>query len=223
MNCAIIACQTLQDELNLAIQETRCQYPVIWLESKYHISPNSLREKLQSEIDNLKKIDTILFAYGSCGSGLVGLTASTANLIIPKTEDCISMILSQPTKTFERPKKTYFITKGWMDSSSSLLEEYEHTLKRHGEERTKRIFKLMLGHYQYLMLIDTGAYNLDEWKNKAQELAQKVNLELVTKETSIWLLKQLLTGPYDENFCTIKKGETVSLGHFGYQDGRPSQ
>lgn len=214
MNYAVIACRTLQDELVLAINETGCEYPVIWVDSEYHIDPNKLREKLQQEIDSLKGIDSILFAYGSCGNGLVDLTASTADLIIPKTDDCISMVLSEPGKIFAREKDTYFLTKGWMESSKGLLNEYWQTLKRYGEKRTKRIFELMLGHYQNLMLIDTKAYNLEEWIYQAQELAEKTNLELVTAKGSIWFLKQLLTGPYDENFCIIKQGQTVNLGHF---------
>ncbi|ADG83460.1 hypothetical protein Tfer_1304 [Thermincola ferriacetica] len=222
MNYTIIACETLLDELNLAIRETGCQYPVIWVESEYHIDPNELRKRLQKEIDALTNVDNILFAYGCCGNGLVGLKASTANLIIPKTDDCISMVLSEPGKIFERRKETYFLTKGWMESSKGLLNEYWHTLKRYGEKRAKKIFALMLKHYHHLMLIDTKAYNLEEWLNKARELAQNTHLELAVTEGGIWFLKKLLTGPYDENFCVVKKGETVNIGHFRHQYSEPS-
>ncbi|SFR01085.1 Protein of unknown function [Desulfoscipio geothermicus DSM 3669] len=212
---AIIACQTLHDELNLAMHETGCRPPVIWVESDYHNDPNQLRAKLQEEIDSLKNIDNILFVYGCCGNGLVGLKASTANLIIPKTEDCISMVLSRPDEKFERHKQTYFLTKGWMEGSKSIFVEYEHALKRYGEKRTKRLFEVMLKHYHYFMLIDTGAYNLEDCLRKAEELAQNTALELVMAKGDIWFLKKLLTGPYDEDFCVVPKGGTVSITHLG--------
>lgn len=221
MSDAIIACQTLHDELNLAMHETGCRPPAIWLKSDYHNDPNQLRVKLQEEIDGLKNIDNILFTYGCCGNGLLGLKASTANLIIPKTEDCISMVLSRPDEKFERHKQTYFLTKGWIEGSKSIFVEYEHALKRYGEKRTKRLFEVMLKHYHYIMLIDTGAYKLDDCIRKTKELAESTGLELIVAKGAIWLLKKLLTGPYDENFCVIPKGGSVNISHFGFANGKP--
>lgn len=216
MDYVVIACQTIRDELMKAVNETGCSYPIIWVDSKLHVDPAKLRAGLQQELDGLQGIDCALFAFGSCGNGLVDLHATTSDLIIPKTDDCISMVLSEPGRIFERQKDTYFLTKGWIESSKGLLNEYHYTLQRYGEKRTKRIFDLMLGHYRNLMLIDTEAYDLAEWLGKAEELAEKTNLTLTTTKGSIWFLKQLLTGPYDKNFCYINKGETVNIGHFGY-------
>lgn len=205
MTNAIIACETLRDELNLAIQETGCLYPIIWVESDYHNFPDKLRLKLQEEIDKFNNIDNILFAFGSCGNGLVGLKATTAKLIIPKTEDCISMLLSQPGCKYERHKQTYFLTRGWMRGSRSIFHEYTYTLKKYGKETTKMLFEEMLKHYKYLMLIDSGAYNLDSCRDAAGELAHNTNLSLILEEGNIWFLKKLLMGPYDDDFIIIKK------------------
>lgn len=222
MRYVVIACQTLADELNLAMQETGCQYPVIWVDSEYHLDPDKLRAKLQEEIDALENTDSILFAYGCCGNGLVGLKASTANLVIPRTDDCISMVLSKPGEKFERQKRTYFLTKGWMEGSKSILTEYNHALDRYGEKRAKRLFELMFKHYTHLMLIDTGAYDLDTYADKAGELAKKMNLELVPAKGGVWFLRKLLTGPYDQDFCMVEKGGTVEMSAFGYAGGKVS-
>lgn len=215
MNNMIIACQTLQDELNKVMLETECQYPITWVDSEYHIDPDKLRNKLQEEIDQVTQIENIFLVYGSCGNGLVGLQASTANLIIPRTDDCISMVLSQRGQEFQRHKQTYFFTKGWMDGSKSLIKEYSHTLERYGPKRAKRIFDQMLKHYRHLMLIDTGAYILEDIQEQVTELAQNLDLELVVAKGELWWLRQLLEGPYDENFCVISKGESVQMKHFG--------
>lgn len=218
MNYTVIACRTLYDELMMAVKETQCEYPVVWVDSKYHFDPSKLRARLQLEVDSLVNADRILFAYGSCGNGLVNLRASTGELIIPKTDDCISMVLGPPGQTVQRQKETYFLTKGWMESSQGLFKEYWRTLKRYGDKKTKRIFEQMLGHYKYLMLIHNGSCSEESWTAQAHVLAAKTNLRLVETKGSIQFLKQLLTGPYDENFCIVRKGEVVTLGHFGYQN-----
>lgn len=219
MTYAVIACRMLQDELSLAMRRAGCRYPVTWLDSELHLDPGLLRAELQKNIDSLSGADNILLAYGCCGNGLVGLRASTANLVIPRTDDCISMVLSRPGEKFERRKYTYFLTRGWMEGSKSIINEYRHAISRYGEKRAKRLFEIMFKHYRHLMLIDTGAYNLEDCLAQAEELAQKTDLELVVAEGGLWLLEKLLTGPYDENFCVIPRGGTVSTGHFGYAGG----
>ncbi|MFZ5644761.1 MAG: DUF1638 domain-containing protein [Bacillota bacterium] len=216
MSNVVIACRMLQDELNLAMRRTGCRYPVIWLDSELHLDPNLLRAELQKNIDSLENTDNILFAYGCCGNGLVGLKASTANLVIPRTDDCISIVLSRPGEKFKRQKHTYFLTKGWLEGSKSILNEYRHAISRYGEIRAKRLFEIMFKHYHHLMLIDTGAYNLEDCLSQAEELAQNTDLNLVVAEGGLWFLEKLLTGPYDENFCIIPKGGKASIDHFGY-------
>ena len=147
---------------------------------------------------------------------MLGVRASTANLIIPKTDDCISMVLSKQGEKFERAKKTYFLTKGWIESPRSLIVEYWRAVERYGREKAEKIFKYMLHNYSYLMLIDTQSYNVNEYKGKAEKIARLTNMELIIERGSVWFLEKLLTGPYDDDFCIIPKGEEVKIHHFGY-------
>jgi hypothetical protein len=211
----LIACKMLQDEINQAMHETGCQFPIIWVDSEYHRDPNLLRAKLQEEIDKTKEIDAILLAFGSCGNGTVGLKASTADLIIPRTEDCIATLLSKCDQVYVRPKSTYFLTKGWLEGTNSLAKEFEYTVRRYGAQRAKKLFEQMFKHYKYLMLIDTKSYDVEECLDSVTQLAQSLNLELIRAQGDVWLLKKLLTGSYDQDFCVIRKGETVSNQDFG--------
>ncbi|NLZ54713.1 MAG: DUF1638 domain-containing protein [Thermoanaerobacteraceae bacterium] len=218
MEKIIIACETLKDELNTAINNTGCRLPIIWIDSKYHIEPGGLRKKLQQEIDSVNNADKILLAFGCCGNAMIGIKASTADLIIPKTDDCISMVLSKQGEKFKRAKKTYFLTKGWIESSRSLAAEYQRAVERYGKEKSEKIFKFMLNSYKYLMLIDTRAYDVEKYKSKAEKIAQITNMELIIEKGSLWFLEKLLTGPHDENFCIIPKGQEVKICHFGYDN-----
>ncbi|MDQ7092046.1 DUF1638 domain-containing protein [Desulfosporosinus sp. PR] len=213
---ALIACKTLQYEVNKAMRETGCQYPVIWLDSQYHNDPNRLRAKLQEEIDSIEGVDSILLAYGCCGNGTVGLRASTADLIIPRVEDCIAMVLQKQDRVYERQGATFFLTKGWLEGTNSFAAEIEHAVKRYGEERARRIIQQMFKHYKYLMLIDTKAYPLEECLAEAAKLAQDLNLQLELSQGGTWLLESLLEGGLEKDFCFIRKGETVSEQDFGH-------
>lgn len=214
----IIACQTIEDEVNKAMAQTGSQDPILWVDSEYHIDPSKLRAKLQETINEVEGYDQLLFAYGCCGNGLVGLEATTARLIIPKTDDCISLVLSVPNEKFQRRKKTYFLTRGWMESCKSIFSEYQYTINKYGPKRAERLFNLMLKNYEDLMLIDTGAYPLDRCQEKAKDFASSINLNFITEKGSTWFLEKLLIGPYDQDFCVIEKGQTVTLNHFGYED-----
>lgn len=223
MKKILIACETLRDEVEKAIAVTNSTLEVIWVNSDYHMDPNGLRKKLQEEIDRVEGADSILFAYGCCGNGLVGLRATTAPIVIPNTDDCISMVLCKPGEKFNRLKETYFLTKGWINSSKGLMEEYTRAVERYGEEKAEKIFRLMLKSYKYLMLIDTGAFDLEDYSPRAQEIADVTHLELIVRKGGTWLLEKLLTGPYDEDFCIIPQGEEVKISHFGYEDGQAPQ
>lgn len=201
MDSIVIACETLKDELNAAVNITGSRLPIIWIDSKYHLDPGGLRKKLQQEIDSITNVKNILLAFGCCGNALIGIKATTANLIIPKTDDCISMVLSKQGEKFKRLKKTYFLTKGWIESPRSLTEEYTRAVTRYGKRKAERIFKLMLNSYKYLMLIDTKSYDVNKYVCKAQKIADITNLELIIENGGIWFLKKLLTGPYDDDFC----------------------
>lgn len=212
---ALIACKTLRHEINQAMHDLGCQYPITWVDSEYHNDPDGLRVKLQEEIDKIKDVDTILLAYGCCGNGTVGLNASTADLIVPRIEDCIAMVLSKSGQIYKKQKATFYLTKGWLEGTNSLTKEIEHAVKRYGEQQAKRVFELMFKHYKYLMLIDTKAYSLDDCLAETKTLAESLNLKLIIAQGDIWLLKKLLAGSSDQDFCLIRKGETVSNQDFG--------
>jgi len=218
MEKIIVACETLKDELTTAVARTGCQLPIIWIDSMYHLEPDLLRRKLQEVIDSVKDSENILLAFGSCGNALVGVKATTANLIIPKTDDCISMVLCKQGEKFKRAEKTYFLTKGWIESSRSLKAEYDRAVERYGKERAERIFRFMLNNYKYLMLIDTQSYDVEKYRGIAENIAKLTNMELIVEQGSIWYLEKLLTGPYDSDFCIIPKGQEVKIYHFGYEN-----
>lgn len=215
MSNFIIACEMLKDEVLKSQENTGNKDPIKWMDSILHMDPDKLRADLQNVIDDCTGYDNLLFVYGSCGNGLVGLKATTARLIVPKTADCITMLLYGRNDIDDIRKDTYFLTKGWLEGEKNLRNEYQHSVDKYGEEKARHIFKVMLNHYRYLMLIDSSAYDIDEYIKISEELAVKLELEFKIKTGNVTMMDKLLQGQWDEDFCVVPKGSELSFSAFG--------
>lgn len=208
----IVACNTLRNELEAAIANTQCSYPVYWIESGLHQYPERLKGRIQEEMDRFSNIDTLLLVFGYCGNSVLGLVPLSFHLVFPRVDDCITLLLgsAEARKEIER-LGTYFLTEGWLDHENNLWKEYQYTLEKYGEERGKRLFALMLKHYTDLVIIDTGCYNIKQFRDRAEEIASHLGLSLETVPGTTRYLEKLLTGPYDHEFICIPPGKTVTM------------
>jgi len=217
MRAVIVACHTISDEVNKVIEEERIDYPVIWIESGLHNFPDTLREKLQEQINRISNVDYIILAYGYCGNALLGIYSNNARLIIPRVDDCISLLLGsyQRRETLSKELGTYFLTRGWVENENNIIKEYLRCVERYGEKQAERVMKIMLEHYRRLVLIDTGAYPLDDkCFDQSYDFAEKVGLGYQTEPGSLDLLKKLLTGPWDDDFVVLQPGDPLSMNNF---------
>jgi hypothetical protein len=211
MKSAVVACRTIALELELAIRTTGVAYPVHWVDSKLHLRPEKLREQIQATIDAVSDTDTIIIAFGLCGNGLTGIKSDRSQLILPRAEDCISLLLGsqQRRSLLSKQGARYYFTKGWIESEHNLTDEYEYCISRFGNERGRKIMRSMLKHYRYLTLIDTLAYDPAEYRHKIEELAGRLGLDwnIVTGSQRFFI--KLLLGPWDEEFIVTAPGEAV--------------
>ena len=215
MTTVIVACQTIQDELAMAMQEVGCTHPVVWIESGLHLEPGGLKLRIQEELAKLSDVDQVLMAFGICGNCFVGVTPGSFRLIFPRADDCITLMLgsAQRRREISQDGATYFLTKGWLKYEKNIWAEYREAVERLGQGRADRAFKVMLQHYRYLGLIETGAYNMPEFLGQTEVVAQDLKLERQVIPGSLRYIKKLLTGPWDEEFVTVAPGETVLLEH----------
>lgn len=216
MSTIIVACHTIEDELNLAIRATGITYPVYWVDSQLHIKPEKLREHVQGILARMSNVSTILLAFGSCGTGLVGIKSEAARLILPKVEDCISLLLGSEERRRNHSRETasYYLTRGWMESEKSIADEYEYCVRKFGSERGARLARTMLKHYRCLTLIDTAAYDIGPYRVRTEELAAKLALTPQIIKGSQRLFEKLLLGPWDEEFVIAKPGQEITLDGF---------
>ena len=212
MNTTIIACKTIEDELNLALKQTGLVYPIKWLESGLHSVPKDLNSKLQDVLSGIRA-DRVLMAMGFCGNSIQDINAGDFELIIPRVDDCISFLLGGVKKRIEisRQYDAYFLTDGWLRGERNVWVEYQLTLKKYGEKRAALIAKSLFGHYRSLCLLDSGAMPIDELIDKTKDIAETLKLKQEVVPASIEYIKLLLTGPWPEEKFIIKQpGEAVT-------------
>ncbi len=224
MSTVILACQTVADELNLAIDQTGVTYPVYWIESGLHNTPERLRGKIQEELGDISELtgaSTILLVFGYCGSSLQGVSSASSRLILPRVDDCIALLLgsSKKRQNVAEEKTTYFFTAGWLKHERSLVQEYEYALEKYGRERALELMEMMLKHYERFLLINTGAYDLTPYLEQVKELASLLGLECQVLGGSLRLFRKLLTGPWDEEFIVTPPGEKVVLDYMTCRSG----
>ncbi len=213
MGTAILACQTLRDELTLALRTTGAGYPVFYIESGLHDTPDLLHKRIQEEINRIDNVDNILLVFGYCGNSLLNIRSDKATLVLPKVDDCIPLLLGscEAKRNISKEAGTYFLTKGWLDYENNLLREYERCVERYGQAKALKIMKIMMGHYKRFMLIDTGAYAVDSILAQTQNFAQELNLCHEVVPGSLRLFHKLLQGDWDDEFLVLPPGQAVTM------------
>jgi hypothetical protein len=183
-----------------------------------HVNPDKLRNTLQEAIDAVSgQYDTIILGYGLCSQAVIGIKANGCRLVVPRVDDCIAIFLGSRnayTTQCRSEPGTYYLTKGWIEVGDTPFSEYEETVQRYGKERAERIYKIMMGNYKRLALINTGQYELEKYREYARNIAERFGLRFEEIEGSDTLVKQMLFGPWDDDFVLLEPGETFTLQQF---------
>lgn len=160
-------------------------------------------------------VTEILLAFGFCGNALAGLSAKHVSLVLPRADDCISLLLNCGCAREEVPRnpRHYYLTRGWFNHESSLSEAFEDWVERFGLERAAKLRGTMFAGYERVNLIDTEAYDLRECLEQSRNFAKDLNLEHGIVRGSVQLLERLFKGEWDGEIVVVPPGEIVSFDH----------
>ena len=146
MKTVVFACETIAAEVMKAAGETKTNFPIIWVESGLHNTPEKLKNQLQSDLDRIDNVDYIMLLLGYCGNAILNLVSRKSKLVIPKVDDCISLLLGGNMKrnALNKQAMAYYLTRGWLQHDNNLWAEYQHCFDKYGPERTRRLYQIML-------------------------------------------------------------------------------
>ena len=207
MKQCVVACQTLQDELEYVLGTLRKKLDVIWIESGLHNTPKKLHLRLQETLDGIDGYDRVFLLFGLCGNAVLGLTAGNFHMIIPKVDDCISLLIGSQAQRDKigREKAVYFLTNGWLRGERNLWVEYQYSIQKYGKETADDIAKTMYGHYKVLGLLDTPAAPIEQLVEKTKIISETFELEQIILPATTQYIKELFSGVWTtEKFVIIQ-------------------
>ena len=213
----MIACNTLRTEIEYLREKHGVNRRIIWMESQLHNVPEKMARALQDALDEVKDADRVILGYANCGNVIQGLKSGDFELIVPRLDDCISLVFgSQAARTeYGSQHHALYFTDGWMDKGHNIIEEYHRTVEEHGEEDAQDIFDMMYCHYKTMAYLDTGLYDVEELMDRTRFLADMCDLEQRVEPGTLDYVERLVCGPWDEElFVVIGPHEVVPAWPF---------
>jgi len=224
MPLVIIACRVLQDIFETLVPEDLASQ-IKFMDYGLHRVPTKMSRVLQAELDQIKEPSLVVLGYGLCGNGLDGLHAGPHTLLIPRTDDCIALLLGSYEayrREFQSVPGTYYLSRGWLESGSHPLKEYEEVKAKYGEEEAKWIMDMQYQHYERLCLVAHNRADLNKYRPQAQEVARFCEQwnyryeEIIGSDAYIRQLLDVATdlSKRDGNFVVVSPGGKVTQHPF---------
>ena len=135
----IIACRVLQSILQ-ELAPAEAAEKAIFMDYGLHRQPGKMTRELQEIINGVETPSLILLGYGLCGKGLASIKSGKHTLKIPRVDDCIAILLGSRKayrREFSAVPGTYYLSKGWLESGSHPLKEYEEYVDKYGAKKTE--------------------------------------------------------------------------------------
>lgn len=170
----VIACKVFQNLLEAYLPE-EVAAKITFMDYGLHRVPTKLTWSVQDEIDRVEQPSVILLGYGLCGNGLQGVKSRQHTLVIPRADDCIAILLGSREaylEEFESEPGTYYLTKGWLESGSDPLKEYNEYKEKYGEEDAEWLMDQQYQHYKRLVMVAHHQEDLDQYRSQARQVAK---------------------------------------------------
>ncbi|MDY3799902.1 MAG: DUF1638 domain-containing protein [Eggerthellaceae bacterium] len=119
MRYKLLACKIFEREIASVVANCPNNIDVTTIRQRLHDYPSNLRQQLQDEIDQIDNnthrqtddahytpFDAILLGYGLCGKCTIGLKSAKYPLVIPRTHDCIALLLGSRERFAELVPKS---------------------------------------------------------------------------------------------------------------------
>lgn len=170
----VISCAVFQHLLEEMLAE-ELGADVTFLDYGLHLVPKNLKATVQESINSVDKPSLIVLGYGLCGNGLHDIEAGPHTLLVPRTDDCISILMGSYetyVNEFQNNPGTYYLTKGWLESGSDPLKEYHNLVEKYGSETAEWLMDEQYRNYKRLVLIAHNQEDLISYRPRALEVAK---------------------------------------------------
>lgn len=203
----ILSCPTLKGELTSALAEASSEAIVYFMPQRLHSDPKELHDYMQDMIDHFRNVDRIVLCVSGCGGGTKGLKASTAELVVPRTRDCLDILLSGDSlAALQRDITGVYFTESWMEFSKNSDIDLDKLIRKMGrtdaEDYLRRLFKTCNKFY----IIDTGCYDVQDVQEYIAPLVKILDGTVTVLKGEYGILRKIARGEFDDDFDIVPKG-----------------
>jgi len=213
----VIGCETISDELKKSAEIMGVEAEFVFLPHGLHKRPEEMRGEIQKEIDH-SNTALIILGYGQCSNGVIGVKARNSPLVIPRTDDCIALLLGSRQRyreEFNAEPGTYYLTKGWIEHGDDPLKVHRRYLEKYDEQTMLWVTRETYKHYTRIALINTGTYEIKDYRAYAREVAELCGVRLEEIPGSLAMFKELFGREWKkEDFIVLSPGEELTLKMF---------
>ena len=223
---ALFICDVFEKELALVTAGASHIVEQRLFEIALHDRPEVMRTILQkavTEFDERDDIEAIVFVYGLCGCGIVGLHSPRHRLVIPRAHDCRAVFLGSKEEFARRQEACpgcYFYTPGWNlarrvpgpDRVAFLKESLAERFDPEDVEFLIDSEREMWASYDTAAFIDMGTPDGPRESDYTRQCARELGWNFEHIQGDLALLHDLVWGPWDEHrYQIIRPGQQI--GH----------
>ncbi len=229
MRLKLIACEILYREICASVARSPHQIDVEFLPKGLHdIAGKGMAERLQAAIDKVDSsvYEAVLLGYALCGNGVVGLTARSVPLVLPRGHDCITLFLGSRRRYqdyFDNNPGVYFKTTGWIERGKDLEQlgperfgvsmSYQQMVDRYGEDNARYLWEQLGGYtknYRKLTYIEMGVEPDYSFERLTRDDAAARGLEFEKIRGDMRLIEGLVNGQWDpDEFLVVPPGARI--------------
>lgn len=234
MRLKCISCDALARLIYFSAAHSPNLVDVTMLRLGLHRQPADLQTRLQAEIDSSQGqgYDAVVMAYGLCGRATAGITARQIPVVVPRAHDCITLFLGSRQRYSDQHTRfpgTYWYTSDYIERGSTdgsltalgiggsdqglnIEQEYDRYVEKYGKDNADYLMEVMgawRSHYKRAAFIDMGVGSSQGTETKAMQEAAQRGWEFERIAGDLMLIRQLLDGPWDENYLVLQPGQTL--------------
>jgi len=204
----------------------------------HNIGCMGMRARLQEKLDTIDDLsyDAVLWGYGICNNGLVGIEARSRPFVLPRAHDCISIFFGGRERHEGYSRKNpgaYYQTPGWIEREENeeslqqlsitnrlgMDQSYEMLVKKYGEDNAAYLKDQLHGgvnHYGKITYLDTGVADDNYFASVARNKARQRDWEFERKTGDLTILERMVNGDWNsENFLVVPPGHRVAAAYDG--------
>jgi hypothetical protein len=233
----LIACEIFYRELCAAVARSVNQVDLEFLPKGLHdIGQPGMTSRLQEVLGQVDAsiYEAVVFGYGLCSNGLLGLAARDIPLVFPRAHDCITLFLGGKERYldyFQSHPGVYFQTTGWIErgdnisqhnpdsiaQKSGMVQSYDDLVARYGEDNAKFLWEQlcnMTRNYSGIAFIEMGIEPDDRFERRARQRADEQGWKYEKLQGSMALIQDLVDGRWDiDRFLVVPPGHRVAASY----------